>query len=105
MDPAVPPPNPAAAGYPAAFELDRAEKIANWRPLVHWLLVIPHALVLYVLGIVAGVVAFIAWFAILFTGKWPVGLQEFVLGVLRWNTRVLAYYHLLVDEYPPFSME
>jgi hypothetical protein len=102
---ANPPPNPAAAGYPAAFELDRAEHIANWRPLVHWLLIIPQAIVLYVLGIVASVVAFIAWFAILFTGKLPEGLGNLIALYIRYSNRVSAYYMFMREEYPPFAFD
>ena len=47
----------------------------------------------------------IAWFAVLFTGKWPTGLRNFVIGLTRWNTRLNAYMYLLTDKYPPFSFE
>ena len=70
-----------------------------------FLLVIPHFVCLTFLGIAAGVALFIGAFAILFTGTWPEGLRGFVVGVWRWSTRVTAYYLLLVDEYPPFSLE
>jgi hypothetical protein len=65
---------PTASSYPATFALDPPERIANWRPLVQWLLAIPHMLVVGVLGYVAELVAFISWLAILFTGKQPDGL-------------------------------
>lgn len=68
-------------------------------------LVIPHIVVLFVLGLIASVITLIAWFAILFTGNFPRGMWEFVLGILRWQTRVNAYFLLLTDRYPPFSME
>lgn len=68
------------------------------------LMIIPHAIVLYVLALAAGVVLFIGFFAVLFLGRWPVGLRDFVLGYLRWNQRVSAYYLLLTDEYPPFRL-
>lgn len=67
-------------------------------------LVIPHALVLMLLGIAQFVVTFLAWFAILFTGRFPTSMWEFSVGVARWNARVAAYMWLFVDEYPPFSM-
>src|SRR5205823_10410255 len=74
-------------------------------PLVKWLLVIPHLIVLLFLWIAAVVVSIVAWFAILFTGRYPRGLFDFVLGVLRWGQRVIAYAFLLVtDRYPPFSL-
>lgn len=69
------------------------------------ILVIPHLVVLYVLHIVAAVIVLLAWFAALFTGRNPDGLRTFTIGVLRWQTRVQAYYALLTDEYPPFSLD
>lgn len=75
-------------------------------PLVKWLLAIPHYIVLFVLGIAAFFAIVGAWFAILFTGRYPRGLFDFVLGVHRWWNRVAGYAFLMVtDEYPPFSLE
>jgi hypothetical protein len=77
----------------------------RWLPLVKWFLAIPHYIVLVVLAIAAVVAVVIAWFAILFTGRYPKGLFEFVVGVGRWALRVQAYAFLLVtDRYPPFTM-
>jgi len=74
-------------------------------PLVKWLLAIPHIVVLFFLGLGAIGAVIIAWFAILFTGRYPRGLFDYVEGVLRWGTRVTGYAFLLVtDEYPPFSL-
>ena len=74
-------------------------------PLVKWLLAIPHFLILIVLSIAAFFAIVIAWFAILFTGRYPRGLFDFVVGVGRWWLRVEAYAFLLVtDHYPPFSL-
>jgi hypothetical protein len=74
-------------------------------PLVKWFLAIPHVVVLAVLGIGAFVAVVLAWFAILFTGRYPRPLFDFVVGVLRWALRVEAYAVLLVtDRYPPFSL-
>ncbi len=101
MDPAF----PSTPPYPATFDVDRAEHVANWRPLVHWLLVIPHAIVVYVLGAVASIVALISWFAILFTGKLPEGLAGLQALYIRYNNRVLAYGGFLREEYPPFTFE
>jgi len=106
VDAAVPPqPYPAAGNYPATFELDRAEHIANWRPLVHWLLIIPHVIVLNVIGVVASVVAFIAWFVILFTGKLPEGMAGLMALYVRYYNRVYAYDLFMREEYPPFSFD
>jgi Domain of unknown function (DUF4389) len=66
------------------------------------ILVIPQAIVLALLVVVAWVIAL---FAVLFTGRWPEGLRSFVVGVMRWGTRVSAYFLLLTDKYPPFSLE
>lgn len=77
----------------------------RWLPLVKWLLAIPHYIVLALLIVVVVFVVIIAWFAILFTGRYPRGLFDFVVGVGRWGLRVQAYAFLLVtDTYPPFSL-
>ena len=74
-------------------------------PLVKWLLAIPHLVVLALLSVAAVGAVIAAWFAILFTGRYPRGLFVFVEGVLRWGVRVLAYAILLVtDRYPPFRL-
>jgi hypothetical protein len=91
--------------YPATLEIDRAERIANWRPIVQWLLAIPHFIILYVLGIVAEIAVIIGWFAILFTGKLPEGLAGLVCLYIRYNNRALAYAAFLREEYPPFNFE
>ena len=84
---------------------DVERDLNRWLPLVKWLLAIPHYIVLVVLTIVAIVAVLIAWFAILFTGRYPRGLFNFVVGVGRWSLRVQAYAFLLVtDRYPPFSL-
>jgi F0F1-type ATP synthase membrane subunit a len=72
---------------------------------VKWLLVIPHFIVLAFLWIAVVVVVFIAWLAILFTGRYPRGLFNFVEGVVRWGQRVVGYaFVLATDRYPPFSL-
>jgi uncharacterized protein DUF4389 len=84
--------------YPDARLLNR------WLPLIKWLLAIPHYIVLFFLSIGAVVAVIIAWFAILFTGRYPRGIFDFVVGVMRWSNRVTGYAFVLVtDEYPPFS--
>ena len=85
---------------------DVEQDLNRWLPLVKWLLAIPHYIVLIVLGVLAIFAVIIAWFAILFTGRYPQGLFTFVVGVGRWGLRVQAYAFLLVtDRYPPFSLE
>jgi hypothetical protein len=91
--------------YPATFEVDRAERIANWRPLVQWLLAIPHFAILYGLQLVARAVAIISWFAILFTGKLPEGLANMIGLYIRYNNRASAYAGFLREEYPPFVFD
>ena len=77
----------------------------RWYPLVKWLLVIPHYIVLCFLSIAAFFAVILAWFAILLTGQYPRSLFDFVVGVSRWWLRVGAYAFLLVtDRYPPFSL-
>ena len=84
---------------------DAKENLNRWLPLVKWLLAIPHYIVLFFLGLAAFVCVVVAWFAILFTGRYPRGLFDFVLGVLRWGNRVNAYAFVLVtDQYPPFRL-
>jgi hypothetical protein len=81
------------------------EDLNRWLPLVKWFLAIPHYIVLFFLGIAAIVSIIIAWFAILFTGRYPKGLFDFVVGVFRWCLRVAVYAFLLTtDRYPPFSL-
>jgi uncharacterized protein DUF4389 len=85
---------------------DVRNDLNRWLPLVKWLLAIPHYVVLLFLGLGAFVSVVIAWFAILFTGRYPRGLFDFVVGVGRWGLRVSAYALLLTtDRYPPFSLE
>ena len=84
---------------------DVEQDLNRWLPLVKWFLVIPHFIVLAVLAIIAFFAVAIAWFAILFTGRYPRGLFDFVVGLGRWALRVQAYAFLLVtDRYPPFSI-
>ncbi len=69
------------------------------------LMLIPHIIVLYLLGIAQGVVTLIAWLAILITGKYPAGMYNFSVGVLRWSTRFNGYAWLLTGTFPPFSLD
>lgn len=90
------------AGYPATFEVDHPERITNWKPLVQWLLAIPHYFVLRGLEYLSGAVAVISWFAIVFTGRLPEGLASVQHLYIRYANRTLAYAVFLREEYPPF---
>ncbi len=84
---------------------DVERDLNRWLPLVKWLLAIPHYIVLVFLSLGAFFAVIVAWFAILFTGRYPRGLFDYVVGVGRWWLRVQAYAGLLVtDRYPPFSL-
>jgi len=84
---------------------DAATELTRWMPLVKWFLAIPHYIVLFFLQIGAFIAVIVAWFAILFTGRYPRGLFNYVEGVIRWHNRVIAYAFVLVtDAYPPFRL-
>ena len=84
---------------------DAESQLNRFMPLIKWFLAIPHYVVIYVLSICALVVMVIAWFAILIVGRYPQGLFNFSVGVMRWETRVSAYMSLLTtDRYPPFRL-
>jgi hypothetical protein len=87
------------------YSYPEATQLIRWLPVVKWLLAIPHYIVLAFLYIGAFVAVIIAWFAILFTGTYPRGLFDFVVGVFRWHNRVVGYALTLVtDQYPPFRL-
>jgi hypothetical protein len=84
---------------------DVKRDLNRWLPLVKWFLAIPHYIVLAFLWIGAVIAVIIAWFAILFTGRYPRGLFDYVVGVIRWTNRVVGYAFVLVtDRYPPFRL-
>jgi hypothetical protein len=84
---------------------DAKEGLNRWLPIVKWFLAIPHYIVLAFLWLAAIVVVIITWFAILFTGRYPRDLFNFVEGVFRWTNRVIGYAFVLVtDQYPPFRL-
>ena len=96
---------PAESGYPVRVDVPYPESINRWLPLVKWLLVIPHWVVLYFVGIAYSIITFIAFFAILFTRKYPRDLFDFAVGYRRWLLNVTSYAALFRDEYPPFSLK
>jgi Domain of unknown function (DUF4389) len=84
---------------------DAGRDLNQWLPLVKWFLAIPHYVVLAFLALAAIAVVIIVWFAILFTGRYPRGLFDFVEGVIRWQNRVVGYaFRLVTDQYPPFRL-
>jgi hypothetical protein len=87
-------------GYPP-----RLSRVLNFLFFIKWILLIPHFIVLFFLQIAAFVVSWIAFFAILFTARYPRGLFDFVIGYYRWTFRVTAYAALMTDDYPPFGFE
>lgn len=93
------------AARPLRFDVEYPERLSRWLIFVKWLLAIPHLLILTALSMVVGTISLIAFFAILFTGRFPRGLFDFVVGAYRWEANVTAYVLLLRDEYPPFSWD
>ena len=98
------------ADYPVQLSIEYPERLSRGlvvlKLLFGWLYVgIPHGIILWLYGIAVAIVTFIAFFAILFTGKFPRGMYDFVVGYMRWSLNVSAYLGLLRDEYPPFSGE
>ena len=96
---------PPSPDYPVRLEIVYPQELNRWLPLVKWLLVIPHLFALFALGICAFFVSVYAFFAVLFTGRWPRGAFDFMVGTYRWAYRVIVYFHLMTDAYPPFSLD
>jgi hypothetical protein len=93
--------------YPVSIEGELDPGLSRWLWLVKWLLAIPHYIILFFLGIAFFIMTIVAFFAILFTGRYPRGIFNFNVGVLRWYWRVAYYSYsaLGTDQYPPFSLE
>jgi hypothetical protein len=92
---------PTPRAYPATLTFDSPERIANWRPLVNWLLAIPHLVIASALRYVSQVLSLVSWFIILFTGKLPEGLANFQIMYLRYYVRTSLFAGFLREEYPP----
>jgi hypothetical protein len=90
---------------PAKFSIEYPQELNRWLPLIKWLLILPHLVVLIFLGIGFFFAWIGAFFAVLFTGKYPEGIRTFMLGALRWIYRVQLYQYFMRDEYPPFSLD
>jgi roadblock/LC7 domain-containing protein len=89
---------------PARLTIAYPGQLRRFMPLVKWLLAIPHYFVLFFLGIAVWFVEIVAFFATIITGRWPSGMRDFVVGVVRWVVRVQAYVYFMTDDYPPFSL-
>lgn len=93
------------SAYPVQLSLDAPLEVARWRPLVHWLLAIPHLIIVSILGNIATALAVISWFIILFTGKMPAGIANFQSMVLRYEMRTYTYAYWMREAYPPFEFD
>jgi hypothetical protein len=92
------------AEYPITLDIQFPERLSRLTTFFRYFMVIPQMIVLYFIGIAAGVILFISWWAILFTGRYPRWAFDFVAGYMRWVVRVDGYYYFLTDKYPPFNM-
>jgi len=93
----------AGSAYPAVLSFDAPLKVARWRALFAWILAIPHFIVVYALNLVNEVLAFIGWFAIMFTGKLPEGIAGVQCMCMRYSMRTSMFAGFLYEPYPPFS--
>ena len=98
------PPFSGTAPYPVQFELAYPERLSRLLLFVKWLLVIPSVIIYFLIAIVASFAIFFGWVAVLFVGRFPRGLFDFVTGYARWGHRIAVYMLLLTDAYPPFRM-
>jgi Domain of unknown function (DUF4389) len=94
-----------ASKYPAFIDVQSPERLENWRPLVQWVLAIPHVIICAALSYVSGALSIVSWFAIVFTGNLPAGLANFQVFILRYAARTQNYAGFLHDSYPPFAFD
>ena len=99
----VPVVEPTTPGYPATFAFDPPERVANWRPLVNWILAIPHFVILSALRTLSQVVGIISWFIVLFTGSMPEALANLQAMYMRYELRTWTYAIFMREQYPPFA--
>lgn len=93
------------AEYPINVGVAYPEKLSRLSTFFRIILLIPQIIVFLIVGILAGIFLFFAWWIILLSGKYPKGFFKFVTGYLQWGTRVAGYYCLLTDKYPPFGTQ
>ena len=98
------PSGPPSPGYPASFEISYPSELNRWLPLVKWLLASRTSSRCFLLPSAPSSSLIYAFFAVLFTGRWPRGAFDYLVGTLGWYYRVIAYVHLMTDAYPPFSL-
>jgi len=89
--------------YPITLKVDLPQKLSRLTTFFRIIMVIPHVIVLYFLGIVAGILLFLSWWAILFTAKYPKVFFDYLTWYWRWSTRATGYLYLFTDKYPPFT--
>ena len=91
------------AYHPVTFNVEYPDRLSRVLIFIKWLLVIPHLFVLWIYALIACICVFIAWWAILFSGRYPRGLFDFVVKYMRYSNNVSAYANFMRDEYPPFG--
>lgn len=96
---------PQSPEYPVRVDVQYPQNPSRLLIFVRGILAIPHYLALIVLGIGAAFVYIASWWVVLFTGKYPEGMFNYMVGVMRWGLRFSAYVMLLTDVYPPFSLD
>ena len=91
--------------FPADLEIEYPETSSRLTGFFRWILIIPHWIITAILGEIAGILVLFALIIVLFTGRYPEGLFDIIMGMNRWIYRAQAYGWLLVDDYPPFSFD
>jgi hypothetical protein len=89
--------------YPVTLKVEFPERLSRLTTFFRLFMLIPQIVVLYFINIAGDIIVFISWWAILFTGRYPKGLFDFVVWWFRWSTRFAGYAYLVTDKYPPFS--